>query len=645
MNVAAASGVTTITGGSGADTLRGDASSTISGGAGIDTIVGGSGNDTLNGGDGNDLITTGAGIDAVDGGAGDDTFTVVGNITATDTFEGGTGTDTISLNNASLTTLNALTVSEANTFNAGFNNVEKLTISDALNQTSFDIGYLDSLNHVTVTTQTGAETLNGFDSGDTIELTTTKAGVLTTGVNNASTGTTDVLNVLLTDGTGNAEDFGDIAIANVETINVTTREATADASDSASTLGIAVTQVTDGAAQTVNFFGTESVVIDTAIAAGTVDASGLTITAATDNGFTMDSTVHTAAQTITGSGGVDVLYGSTKGDTINGGAGADTIHGGTGGDTIDGGAGTDTYHTTSMVGATIEGTGTGTSTGVVINLGTTAVTGATINSATTEFISGSLTSVAAGQAVYLFGAESSLNTSAADTISNVENVTLAGNGINYVVGSAAANTVVGGTGVDVIIAGGGADIITGGTGLDTITLGTSGDVDTVFFTATTDGGAAGTDSTGDTITGFVSTEDKISLDGALATALDDVTDDSTLAFATTGINDGDTTAAVAATISATNEMLFLDTDNSGLVAADLGDISDVATALEAQITLTSANTNDALVVVEASDTAGTFGVYLFVETTTNTNQFDTAELTLLGIVTADDVVAADFITT
>ena len=145
-------------------------------------------------------------------------------------------------------------------------------------------------------------------------------------------------------------------------------------------------------------------VIDTAIAAGTVDASGLTITAATDNGFTMDSTVHTAAQTITGSGGVDVLYGSTKGDTINGGAGADTIHGGTGGDTIDGGAGTDTYHTTSMVGATIEGTGTGTSTGVVINLGTTAVTGATINSATTEFISGSLTSVAAGQAVYLFGA-------------------------------------------------------------------------------------------------------------------------------------------------------------------------------------------------------------------------------------------------
>ena len=270
-----------------------------------------------------------------------------------------------------------------------------------------------------------------------------------------------------------------------------------------------------------------------------------------------------------------------------------------------------------MVGATIEGTGTGTSTGVVINLGTTAVTGATINSATTEFISGSLTSVAAGQAVYLFGAESSLNTSVADTISNVENVTLAGNGINYVVGSAAANTVVGGTGVDVIIAGGGADIITGGTGLDTITLGTSGDVDTVFFTATTDGGAAGTDSTGDTITGFVSTEDKISLDGALATALDDIADNTALAFGSTGINDG-ATAAVAATISATNEMLFLDTDNSGLVAADLGDISDVATALEAQITLTSANTNDALVVVEASDTAGTFGVYLFVETTTNT---------------------------
>ena len=91
-----------------------------------------------------------------------------------------------------------------------------------------------------------------------------------------------------------------------------------------------------GAAQTVNFLGTESVVIDTAIAAGTINASGLTISAATDNGLTMNSTVHTAAQTITGSGGVDTLYGSTKADTINGGAGADVIHGGTGADTIDG---------------------------------------------------------------------------------------------------------------------------------------------------------------------------------------------------------------------------------------------------------------------------------------------------------------------
>lgn len=137
---------------------------------------------------------------------------------------------------------------------------------------------------------------------------------------------------------------------------------------------------------------------------------------------------------------------------------------------IDAGAGTDTYHTTSMVGATMEGTGTGTSTGVVINLGSTAVTGSTINATTTEFISGSLTSVGAGEAVYLFAAESSLNTATADTISNVENVTLAGNGINYVVGSSAANTIVGGSGVDTIIGGEGADTITGGASADVIDL-------------------------------------------------------------------------------------------------------------------------------------------------------------------------------
>lgn len=95
---------------------------------------------------------------------------------------------------------------------------------------------------------------------------------------------------------------------------------------------MAITQATGGAAQTVNFTGTEAVTVDTAIAAGTIDASGMTVTAATENGLTM-STAHSAAQTITGSGKVDILYGSTKADTINGGAVADVIHGGTGADT------------------------------------------------------------------------------------------------------------------------------------------------------------------------------------------------------------------------------------------------------------------------------------------------------------------------
>jgi hypothetical protein len=160
MGVAAASGVTTITGGSGSDTLLGDAASTISGGAGNDAITGGTGNDTLSGGAGNDTITTNTGTDAVTGGAGNDTFTVAGNLTSLDTFDGGEGTDTISLTNASLTVLNALSISEASTFNANFNNVEKLIISDALNQATFDVGYLDSVSTVRVAAAiTGAETL------------------------------------------------------------------------------------------------------------------------------------------------------------------------------------------------------------------------------------------------------------------------------------------------------------------------------------------------------------------------------------------------------------------------------------------------------------------------------------------------------
>ena len=106
---------------------------------------------------------------------------------------------------------------------------------------------------------------------------------------------------------------------------------------------------------------------------------------------------------------------------------------------------------------------------MVVNLGASTLTGAAILGATTQNISGSLTGVASGQVAYLFNGELVTNSAAVDTLTSIENVTLA-DGINYIVGSDAANVINGGTGADTIIAGNGADTIDAGTGADTITL-------------------------------------------------------------------------------------------------------------------------------------------------------------------------------
>ena len=95
----------------------------------------------------------------------------------------------------------------------------------------------------------------------------------------------------------------------------------------------------------------------------------------------------------------------------------------------------------------IEGTGTGDSTGVVVNLGSTALTNVNVLNNGGESLSGAMTSVPAGSAAYVYRRIWSItNSTVTDTLLNIDNVTLAGNGKNYVVGSDSANVVTGGTG-------------------------------------------------------------------------------------------------------------------------------------------------------------------------------------------------------
>lgn len=559
---AAATSVTTITGSEGADTRRGDAKSTINGGGGKDTIIGGTGNDTLNGGDGADSITTSTGSDTVDGGAGNDTIVVAGNLTSADKINGDDGTDILSVTNASLVALQSLTISEANTFNTNFTNMETLLITDGMDTTgdSFDLGYLSGITTVAVTTlATDAETIAGFTSGSTLSLSAALGFGLTASVSGATAGATDELTVALT---ANADaDYGDLTIANIETLNVNATQSTAAAATSVTnTVGFSLSQTAvsaggSGAAQTVNFLGSEDITVDTAVAVATISAAGMGARLAATPELVM-STLATATtampgQSVTGSGGADTLFGSTGADTISGGAGNDILVGGAGADTLDGGTGSDTYSTAGMVGANIGGTGIGTSTGVVVNLGSAALSNVAIINASTQFISTAITSVASGTAAYLFGAAANTNSVAVDTLSNIDNITLAGNGINYVVGNANANTITGGSGADTISAGAGADVITGGAGIDTLTGGTG--VDTFVFDTVVLAANANNITDFDQSAGDVLRFDAVTFTGytaAAVTVIDNTAAAALVAGAVAGSADQNVIVATAAQIGA-----------------------------------------------------------------------------------------------
>jgi len=84
-------GSNTIVAGSGADTIHaGNGGNSISAGAGNDVITSGNGNDTIDGGGGSDHISAGGGNDIV-------TYNMSENVGATNVYDGGKGTDTLTL--------------------------------------------------------------------------------------------------------------------------------------------------------------------------------------------------------------------------------------------------------------------------------------------------------------------------------------------------------------------------------------------------------------------------------------------------------------------------------------------------------------------------------------------------------------------
>jgi len=99
-NIDGGAGNDRLHGNTGDDTLSGGAGNDrLHGGPGDDTLSGGAGNDRLDGNPGDDLLDGGAGNDRVDGKSGNDAATYVmgENAGATDSYDGGSGIDTLRL--------------------------------------------------------------------------------------------------------------------------------------------------------------------------------------------------------------------------------------------------------------------------------------------------------------------------------------------------------------------------------------------------------------------------------------------------------------------------------------------------------------------------------------------------------------------
>ncbi|HHW64087.1 MAG TPA: DUF4214 domain-containing protein [Rhodocyclaceae bacterium] len=202
--------------------------------------------------------------------------------------------------------------------------------------------------------------------------------------------------------------------------------------------------------KTIEFIGATSQIVTIAGAAlgdfgvTTVDASKMV---GVSSGIVVDSSLSTstAALTIKGAAGADVITAGGAADTVDGGAGDDTIDGGNGNDTINGGDGNDNI-TGGAGNDTIDG-GAGNDT------------------------------IAGGDGI--------------DTING-------GAGNDIITSGAGADVVNGGAGNDNITNAGGKDKITAGAGNDTVTLsGAATDSETLVFAATV------ADNGNDTINNFV----------------------------------------------------------------------------------------------------------------------------------------------
>ena len=334
---------TTATTGDVTASINGTAA-TYTGGAGVDTVT---------------LVIGTALTKAIDLGAGDDTLSFAAlNVTgSTATLSGGTGTDTLSMATATAANLDG-----NETFKNSISGFERLTLNDTFgtNDAIVDTETINlaNLGFASYVTTKGTNLLGGaFDilildklaANATVGLTAN--GLITAQLADA-TGTTDVINVEISNNAGNV---GTFTAAAVETINVTTTDTFTDTSGAFDVEGdpigdglddansTATLALTTAAATKINVTGAGDLTLTTtSTVLTTIDASTMT------GALTYNAVVNSV--TVNAGSGDDVLTVTADSLKINAGAGNDliTIVGGADLAVIDGGAGADTFNFTGV---------------------------------------------------------------------------------------------------------------------------------------------------------------------------------------------------------------------------------------------------------------------------------------------------------
>lgn len=270
-------------------------------------------------------FTAGAADLAVTGGSGNDTFTfnATGTLTSADTISGGEGTDTIRNVSAEFEALDASTMTKVTS-------IEALSITDAATAgETLTTASFGSIGRVTLEAATAGAYTVAFATGGgtTVFAGGNLGGTLT--VSAAGTATTDAATVAY--GTGGDANGQAIVTSGIETLTISNSVA-------ADTTGaITMGSVSTGGSSKLVFTGNKTMTV-AAITATTVDASGLTGTAAL-----VQNAAAATSTSITGSANADTLLGrAAAATTIDGGAGNDNITGGTSADNLAGGVGNDT---------------------------------------------------------------------------------------------------------------------------------------------------------------------------------------------------------------------------------------------------------------------------------------------------------------